>query len=181
VLLDPVPLPVPLPVPVPLPEPVPVLLPVPVLSAPDPVLLPVLLPVPVLSAPDPVLVPVLPVLLPLIPELPPEPMAPELSLDLILQVSDSIFTSVTLKVPLEDISLLTEELVEVEVFDLDPVLSQVPFTDTSCPTCAETSCPARATSPFFVIRTYWPPCDSTHPFSFFSPRVELVLFVVVPF
>src|SRR5258708_1281464 len=59
---------------------------------------------------------------------------------------------------------------EVEAADpATPLLSQVPFTETSWPTWAETSCPVRETAlPFLVSSTYCPPCDWTHPFSFFS-------------
>ncbi len=103
-MLDPVPLPVLLPEPVPL----------------VPVLLPVLAPVPV----------ELPVLLPLMPEL---PLVPMLSLVLILQVSESIFTSVTLNVPLDQASL-PEELAVAEAFELDALFSQLPFNVTSWPT-----------------------------------------------
>jgi len=101
VVLDPVPLPVPLPVPVP----------------PVPVLLPVLEPVPV----------ELP-LLPLMPEL---PLFPMLSFVLILQVSESIFTSVTLKVPF-DMPSVPDEVAVAEEFD--PPFSHMPFTVISCPT-----------------------------------------------
>ena len=87
------------------------------------------MPVPV---PEPVLLPLVPVLLPV------PPMCPVLSFGLILQVSDSIFTSVTLKVPLDQLSLPEEPAVADE-FEGEPLLSQVPFTLTSCPTCAETS------------------------------------------
>jgi len=113
VVLDPVPVPV---LPVPVPVPLPVLEPV-------PVELPVLEPVPV----------ELPVLLPLMPEL---PLVPMLSFVLILQVSESIFTSVTLKVPLDMLSVPDEVAVAEE---LDPPFSHIPFTVISCPTCAETS------------------------------------------
>lgn len=106
-MLDPVPLPVLLPAPVPL----------------VPVLLPVLEPVPV----------ELPVLLPLMPEL---PLVPVVSFALILQVSESIFTSVTLNVPLDMLSVPDEVAVAEE---LDPPFSHMPFTVISCPTCAETS------------------------------------------
>ena len=147
-MLDPVPLPVPLPVPVPL----------------VPVLLPVLEPVPL----------ELPVLLPLMPEL---PLAPMLSFVLILQVSESIFTSVTLNAPFDMFSVPDEVAVAEE---FEPPFSHMPFTVISCPTCAETSWPARLTGPFFVCRTYWLPCDSTQPFSFFSLFVEFVL-AVLPF
>src|SRR5690242_12246002 len=97
--------------------------PVPVLPVPVPVPLPVLEPVPV----------ELPVLLPLMPEL---PLVPMLSFVLILQVSESIFTSVTLKVPLDMLSVPDEVAVAEE---LDPPFSHIPFTVISCPTCAETS------------------------------------------
>ena len=132
-----------------------------------PVLLPVLEPVPV----------ELPELLPLIPEF---PLVPMLSLALILQVSESIFTSVTLKVPFDMLSV-PEDVAVADEFE--PPFSHTPFTVISCPTCAETSWPVRLTGPFFVSRTYWLPCDSTHPFSFFSPLFALVLAVLpaVPF
>lgn len=143
----------------------------------DPVPLPVLLPVPVPLVPLlPVLEPEpveLPVLLPLIPEL---PLVPMLSFVLILQVSESIFTSVTLNVPLDMLSV-PDEVAVAEEFELP--FSHMPFTVISCPTCAETSWPVRLTGPFFVSRTYWLPCDSTQPFSFFSPFVEFVLAVLL--
>ncbi len=100
-------------------EPVPVLLPVPV-----PLGLPLVL------DPEPVELPVLllpPMLLPLL------PMFPELSFVLILQVSESIFTSVTLKVPLDQDSL-PEELAVGEELEFDALFSHVPFRVTSCPT-----------------------------------------------
>lgn len=100
-MLDPVPLPVPLPVPVSL----------------VPVLLPLVEPVPV----------ELPLLLPLMPELPLDPM---LSFVLILQVSESIFTSVTLNVPLDMLSVPDDVAVAEE---LGPPFSHMPFTVISCP------------------------------------------------
>ena len=123
----------------------------------DPVPVPVLLPVPV---------PVVPVPLPL--------MLPEWSFDFTLHCSDSILTSVTLKVPLDQDSLPDELAAGEASASEEPLFSQVPLTATSWPTWAETSCPASATLPFFVMRTYRPLCDSTHPFSFFS----LLAFVV---
>ena len=132
----------------------------------DPVPVPV--PLPVLD-PVPVELPV-----PLMPEF---PLVPMLSLVLILQVSESIFTSVTLKVPFDMLSV-PDEVAVAEEFEAP--FSHIPFTVISCPTCAETSWPVRLTGPFFVSRTYWLPCDSTQPFSFFSLFVEFVL-AVLPF
>src|SRR5579864_864500 len=110
-------------------------------------------------------------LLPL-PMLPLLPMSEDLPLLLPPQVSEIMSTLVTLKV---------FSLLEAPVEDWDmpafPPFSHVPFTATSWPTCAETSCPLKATSlPFLVSRTYWPPCDCTQPFSFFS----LFWFEVLP-
>ena len=92
---------------------------------PLPVLLPVPVPLelPLELAPVPVELPVLLLL--------PVPMPLELSLVFILQVSESIFTLVTLKVPFDMLSL-PEEVAVAEEFD--PPFSHVPFTVTSCPT-----------------------------------------------
>jgi hypothetical protein len=78
----------------------------------------------------------LPVLLPLMPELPLVPILPELSLVLILHVSESIFTLVTLKVPFDMVSV-PEDVAVADEFAA--AFSHMPFTVISCPTCAETS------------------------------------------
>ena len=68
------------------------------------------------------------------------------------QVSETIFTSVTLKVLLEA-PVLPDDVADIP-------FSQVPFTLTSCPTWADTSCPAKATVlPFLVSSMNCPPWD----------------------
>src|SRR5215470_11739178 len=92
-----------------------------------------------------------------------------LPLPLILQFSETISTLLTLKV--FDMALEFDSVLVAPVL-LAP-FSQLPLTFTSCPTCADTSCPVRGMLPFLVSRTYCPACDSTHPFRVFP---ELSLF-----
>ena len=85
------------------------------------------------------------------------PMLPELPFSLpLLQVSETISTLATLKVFSDPDALPDEELGDIP--PAAPPLSHVPFTDTSWPTCADTSCPVKATAlPFLVSSTYCPP------------------------
>lgn len=90
------------------------------------------------------------------------------------QVSEIMSTPVTLKV-------FSEEAPGVETpFPALP-LPHVPFSETSCPTWAETSWPVKAMAlPFLPSSTYCPPCDCTQPrnfFSAFSVGAGLLLFV----
>src|SRR5438876_11019636 len=95
-------------------------------------------------------------------------MLPELPFSLpLLQVSETISTLATLKVFSDPDALPDEELGDIP--PAAPPLSHVPFTDTSWPTCADTSCPVKATAlPFLVSSAFCPPCDCTQPFCLFS-------------
>jgi hypothetical protein len=90
-------------------------------------------------------------------------MLPEFPSLLLLapQVSEIMSTLVTLKA----FSAEAPEETPVPA----PPLSHEPFNETSCPTWAETSCPANGVAlPFLLSSTYFPPSDCMQPRNFFS-------------